>query len=321
MALPTAPSRSDPANFATRADAFVAAMPTFETDMNALQVAAAASAVAAAAAATNTTLGTSTTSVAIGTGSKVFTTEAGKAWTVGSWLTITSSANPTVNYMIGQVTAYSTTTLTVNVASGNSFGSGTLADWVIALAGARGAAGATPALDTDVTLAANSDTVIASQRAVKSYVDTRNGWTQIATVVTTSGTAWSFTSIPSTYSRLLIVVDDWSTNFSDSPAIRLSGNNGSSYSAAINVGHGSSTNYHQAVVEIPYYTAGRGRFYAGGAINLAASPSTASDTGPLSSGAPVTGFQWVITGGINAIQFVGSAGGTGDRGSITLYGI
>ncbi len=36
-ALPTPPTRTDPANFATRADAFMAALPTFATEANALQ--------------------------------------------------------------------------------------------------------------------------------------------------------------------------------------------------------------------------------------------------------------------------------------------
>lgn len=60
-ALPTPPSRADSANFASRADAFLAALPTFATEANALAVdvnddavaaaASAASAVAASAAA------------------------------------------------------------------------------------------------------------------------------------------------------------------------------------------------------------------------------------------------------------------------------
>lgn len=36
-ALPTPPSRSDPANFATRGDAFMSALPTFAAEANALQ--------------------------------------------------------------------------------------------------------------------------------------------------------------------------------------------------------------------------------------------------------------------------------------------
>jgi hypothetical protein len=45
--LPTPPSRDDPTNFATRADAFLGALPTFATEANALAVAADADALAA----------------------------------------------------------------------------------------------------------------------------------------------------------------------------------------------------------------------------------------------------------------------------------
>lgn len=59
--LPTPPSRDDPTNFATRADAFLGALPDFATEANALAVdvnadaAAAEAAAAAAAAAANAT--------------------------------------------------------------------------------------------------------------------------------------------------------------------------------------------------------------------------------------------------------------------------
>lgn len=72
---------------------------------------------------------TSTTSLAIGTGSKVFTVaSSGLDLTVGQRIKATSDADPT-NYMLGTITSYSGTTLTVNVTTVG--GSGTLADWTI----------------------------------------------------------------------------------------------------------------------------------------------------------------------------------------------
>jgi len=47
--LPTPPSRDDPTNFATRADAFLGALPDFATEANALAVDVNADAVSAAA--------------------------------------------------------------------------------------------------------------------------------------------------------------------------------------------------------------------------------------------------------------------------------
>lgn len=51
-ALPTPPSRDDPSTFATRADAFLGALPTFATEANALASAVNADEIAAAASAT-----------------------------------------------------------------------------------------------------------------------------------------------------------------------------------------------------------------------------------------------------------------------------
>jgi hypothetical protein len=73
-ALPTPPSRSDPANFADRGDAFLGALPTFQTEANALatdvnakQVTASAAAVTASAAAAAATSAANVTKWVSGT--------------------------------------------------------------------------------------------------------------------------------------------------------------------------------------------------------------------------------------------------------------
>ncbi len=102
--------------------------------------AAAANASATAAAASAAKLsGTSTTSIAIGTGSKAFTTQASKFFDAGTALRIVSAANPDTHFMAGVVTAYSGTALTVDVEV--SGGSGTRADWTIMVSGEVGQSG------------------------------------------------------------------------------------------------------------------------------------------------------------------------------------
>jgi hypothetical protein len=105
---------------------------------------AAGSATAAAASATDAAnqaaalSGTSTTNTLIEVASKSFTTQSGKAFDVGRFVLIASDADE-ANYMHGQVTAYSGTSLTVNVT--NIGGSGTFADWKITVAGTQGSKG------------------------------------------------------------------------------------------------------------------------------------------------------------------------------------
>lgn len=84
---------------------------------------------------TNDTRDTSTSSVLIGTGTKVFTVSAGKSFSAGQWLTISSTSSP-ANQMIAYVVSYSGVTLTVTVPANGVFGSGTLAAWTIALTAA-----------------------------------------------------------------------------------------------------------------------------------------------------------------------------------------
>jgi hypothetical protein len=80
---------------------------------------------------------TSTTSLAIGTGSKVFATQGGLAYVTGSRVRAASNASPAVNWMEGVVTAYSGTSLTVTI--DKIAGAGTLADWNLSIAGQPGA--------------------------------------------------------------------------------------------------------------------------------------------------------------------------------------
>jgi hypothetical protein len=75
------------------------------------------------------TEGTSSTSITPGAGSKVFTTESGRGWTTAHTVRIYSATDAT-KYMVGTVTSYSTTTLTVNV---TSFAGGAATDWHICL--------------------------------------------------------------------------------------------------------------------------------------------------------------------------------------------
>lgn len=80
---------------------------------------------------------TSTTSLTAGTGSKVFTTQAGLAYSIGARVRATSTGSS--DWMEGLVTNYSGTSLTVNMDLNQ--GTGTRTDWNINLAGERGTTG------------------------------------------------------------------------------------------------------------------------------------------------------------------------------------
>lgn len=134
-----ASSASAASTSATNAASSASAASTSATNASTSATNAANSATAAAASA-STLSGTSTTSVAIGTGGKTFTTQSGKAFTAGTYLLITSDANP-ANYMHGYVSSYSSTTLLMVIT--NVGGTGTFADWTIRISGTQGPTGAT----------------------------------------------------------------------------------------------------------------------------------------------------------------------------------
>jgi hypothetical protein len=79
----------------------------------------------------NATTGTSSTSVAIGTGSKSFTATTGKSWVGGMFIVIADAAAPSTNSMTAQVTSYNSGTGSLVVDVKSTLGSGTKSSWVI----------------------------------------------------------------------------------------------------------------------------------------------------------------------------------------------
>lgn len=97
----------------------------------------AAEAAASAASAVNApgTSATSTTSLTIGTGSKSLTlAQTGKSFVIGQPVIIASTAVPT-NWMAGTITAFNSGTGAMTVGVTLTNGSGTVADWSVALSG------------------------------------------------------------------------------------------------------------------------------------------------------------------------------------------
>ncbi len=135
---PAAPARTqDSATFNTRMAAMMAFIEGWPTELNAF----------GAALSDLVMLGfttTSTTAQTIGTGAKTFAAGGGAAFVAGHSVLIKSDANP-LNFMKGRVTAYDrgTGALTVDVTAVG--GTGTFADWTIAITVGDGAALDSPA--------------------------------------------------------------------------------------------------------------------------------------------------------------------------------
>lgn len=147
-ALPTPPSTSDPVNFDSRADAYVEAQAASVTQFNALgtnvfnnATDAAASATAAATSAASainspSTSATSITSLTVSAGPKTLTLEqTGKAFALGQPVTISRTSDAAATYMAGRIDAFNAGTGVMTVAVEVPGGSGTYADWTVALSG------------------------------------------------------------------------------------------------------------------------------------------------------------------------------------------
>lgn len=117
----------------TQATAQVA-LAAAEADAAALSEAAAAASAASAVNAPGTNA-TSTTSLAIGTGSKTLTVQTGKNFVVGQPVVIANTAAPSSQWMAGEITAYNSGTGSLTVDVEIISGSGTFATWTIGLCG------------------------------------------------------------------------------------------------------------------------------------------------------------------------------------------
>lgn len=236
--------------------------------------------------------GTSTSSVAIGTGSKSFTTQAGKQWQVGQTLRLAYDAS---NYMTGIVTAYSGTSLTVNVQS--IVGSGTRASWTIGISGDKGDQGI-QGIQGDQGVPGNSS------------------FTQISsTTVSTAVAAVDFTSISSSYNELAVAIETAKHNNGSSQTLRLqySIDNGSSWSTAVDISL-SSDNATNRDGSIHLCNFNAGRFEVLAAVgNSASLPIAAAGSTNIRVVARTTAKP-------NALRFTWSAGNHASGSVFTLSG-
>lgn len=157
------------------------------------QAAAASASAASAAAIAGAFVGTSTSSLAIATGSKSFTTQAGEQYSAGIWMTAVSQADP-ANWMFGQVTSYSGTTLVLDVQA--TGGSGTHADWNLSLTGARGAQGKPGTLAGNATgnISMAGYALDESRGSVAMHATTMDLWAQ-PNIIDGTGSAVTVTAI------------------------------------------------------------------------------------------------------------------------------
>lgn len=129
----------------------------------------------------------STTSLTIGTGVKTLAIEPGKELVGGQTVSIADTASPAVNYMIGILLSYDSTTGLAQVDVTSFGGSGTKTSWIIGLSNPAG-----------VTLGSNTFTGAQnlSRATVASHATTADIWNASGNQINFTGTA-TVTTFPS----------------------------------------------------------------------------------------------------------------------------
>jgi len=338
-ALPTPPSRSDPANFADRGDAFLGALPTFVTEANALatatnqneinaelaetnaassasaasisasnaatseanadtseanalasEIAAAASAASAAAIA-GAFVSTSTTTWTPTIESRTFAVQAGEQYTAGIFVTIVS-ASLTSNWGFGQVTAYSGTSLTVDVQVIS--GSTSKSDWNISLTGSRGAKGDA---GTGVTEQTTGFTLTGGTTTEKTF-----------TVVDTLSTS-DLTILTGTQTLTNKTIDD--------PILTLNGSEGTAGQVPVSQGAGQPPVWgtaSSAEIKTPTNVSP-----ASGATDIGATPALTGSTYYSLYGVAMAAGQWQVS---TVSDFASTVVNTGDvAGTAVTYNV
>ena len=174
--LPNPPSRTDPINFAPRADAFLDALPQFATEANSLEQSLVAS----------TSLATSTSTITISGGSKSLVTQTGKSYGVGAWLLFVDTTDQS-RTLLAQVTSYNTSTgdLVINVQGAT--GSGSSSSWRISPTAPLPIIyqGSDEAVTTVV-----SDIAVTTSKVFKKLISSNTSFTFTGTLL--AGTLYSF---------------------------------------------------------------------------------------------------------------------------------
>lgn len=144
------------------------------------------------------------------------------------------------------------------------------------------------------------------------FTQANAAWTQIATATPTGTATVTFSSIPTTYSDLLMTYAGVSHNSGTATGFTIAlSANGSTFGTAVQFTSGdAATNSWYGSVLFPGYRMDAGIFTGGAMVGL---------TSPNIATATASAFVWRCTGGIAALRTATGLGNF-DAGTITLYG-